>query len=689
MCRRLMSVALISALCLISTAGAQDVVWDFENGNAHGFTLWSVKPATAAPNDPNTAGDEALTGVGGDNGLPAAGLAWTIGLPTQFDGLKPAVAAKARVDLNGLLNYSLGTVRMPVDAGSLNTYNLNQHGDGVHTKDNDQIATSPTVLLYEGAALTVRSMGGGGAHPPVLDPNAALGYTDGSNGIAVRSATDGSVLATMHTNNKGTLKETALDLSAFAGQKVYFEVVDAFDGGWGWLAIDEMRITNAVVLRVVWDFENGNDHGFTLWSVKPATAAPNDPNTAGDEALTGVGGPNGLPAAGLAWTIGLPTQFDGLKPAIAAKARVDPNGLLNYSLGTLRMARDAGTLNTYNLNMHGDGIHTKSNDQIATSPLVLLYEGAVLTVRSMGGGGAHPPELDPNAALGYTDGSNGIAVRSAVDGALLATMHTNNKGTMRETTLDLSAFAGQKVYFEVVDAFDGGWGWLAIDEMRITNARSLRAAAMIVNDTGLTLGFDQAQKDRLEMLGYDVTLATGNDVKSDVFTPAEAEMFDVLVVSESIGSGDVNKLIGVHVPVMHQESFGWSRHFFTLGLNRVWKSDPNGMVDIVNDTHPIIVDAGLNAGHVQFFTNPGASWTTDMVASLVPGAVNLVQLTSEGVDYTLIFAIEAGTELADASLAVNRIVGFSLPGNNGYPASDMTAEAWALFGSAINWLDPD
>ena len=50
-------------------------------------------------------------------------------------------------------------------------------------------------------------------------------------------------------------------------------------------------------------------------------------------------------------------------------------------------------------------------------------------------------------------------------------------------------------------------------------------------------------------------------------------------------------------------------------------------------------------------------------------------VTSEGENFTLIFAIEAGTELANASLAANRIVGFSVPGNESFVAGGMTYDA--------------
>jgi hypothetical protein len=46
------------------------------------------------------------------------------------------------------------------------------------------------------------------------------------------------------------------------------------------------------------------------------------------------------------------------------------------------------------------------------------------------------------------------------------------EGTMpAEYTLDLSAFSGQSVVIEVVDAYAGSWGWVAVDEIRIKNVK--------------------------------------------------------------------------------------------------------------------------------------------------------------------------------------------------------------------------
>ncbi len=236
---------------------------------------------------------------------------------------------------------------------------------------------------------------------------------------------------------------------------------------------------------VIWDFEEGDDHGFTLTSVNPATAAPDDPATAGDEAVTGIGGPRGLPDAGVAWTVGRPDQFDGFRPALQEGDKIKADGTLEYNQpGTnhpfafpINGRGQESYLSTYNLTQWGDNVHTEQNDQIARSPLVLLGDGAVLTVWAYGGGsGTHAPALEPNPAAGYTTGSAGIAVLSAADGSFLTGVLTNGHGSLRQDTIDLSAYAGQKVRIEVVDAFDGAWGWLAVDEIRIANAISLGAA---------------------------------------------------------------------------------------------------------------------------------------------------------------------------------------------------------------------
>ncbi|MFO7656562.1 MAG: T9SS type A sorting domain-containing protein [Bacteroidales bacterium] len=251
---------MFTILCFISLTVKAQVVWDFENGEDHDFILRCIIDATPATDNADIAGDEAITGVGGVYGLPDAGIAWAIGPPNQFDGQSPAFSEGCHDDgPDGKLLYSacndpFGFVASQVNSRGqssyLNTYNLNQWGDRLHIQDNDQIATSPILELSADAMLYVWSLGGGLATStiaPVLDADPDSGYVNGSSGIAVLSADDGSLLASVHTSNRNVFSSDTIDLTAFAGQKVIIEVVDAFAGSWGWLAVDEIEITNATI----------------------------------------------------------------------------------------------------------------------------------------------------------------------------------------------------------------------------------------------------------------------------------------------------------------------------------------------------------------------------------------------------------------------------------------------------------
>ena len=261
--KSIVTVVLVT-FCFSSVIVKAQIVWDFEDGNDHGFTLWSVVPATPATDDPNTAGDEAVTGVGGSDGLPDAGHCWTIGPPNQFEGLKPAVDEGEHV-VNGVLKYTdandpFGVFEDPANpsfinprgqTSYLNTYNLNMWGDYLHSQYNDQIATSPPVLLSDDAMLIVWSYGGGSTNatfaPEMETDRENDGYWERSCGIAVLSEADKSWLASVFTQHRQHYDADTLDLSAFAGQTVILDVVDAFEGAWGWIAIDEIQITNATV----------------------------------------------------------------------------------------------------------------------------------------------------------------------------------------------------------------------------------------------------------------------------------------------------------------------------------------------------------------------------------------------------------------------------------------------------------
>ena len=256
---------ILAVFCLSTVTTNAQISWDFENGADHSFRLWSTSPATPADDNPDIAGDEAITGVGGDNGLPDAGIAWTIGPPNQFDGLEPAVDEGDHV-VGGVLQYNdsndpFGAYRdgpiaqyenLRGQSGYLNTYNLNQWGDHLHSESNIQIATSPAVELGSDAQLYVWSLGGGGDMAPQPAANREAGYLPGSCGIAVLSAADSSLLANIYTHNTGHYEDMGdtLDLSDYAGETVVIEVVDAFEGSYGWLSVDEIQISSATATGI-------------------------------------------------------------------------------------------------------------------------------------------------------------------------------------------------------------------------------------------------------------------------------------------------------------------------------------------------------------------------------------------------------------------------------------------------------
>ncbi|MBN1482897.1 T9SS type A sorting domain-containing protein [candidate division KSB1 bacterium] len=270
MYKMLLSFMTMLLLMSLNLAFADTISWDFEDGNDHGFTLRCLLPADPAPDDPDIAGDESITGVvvpsipsEAEAGLPIEGVAWTIGPPDQFDWQFPAVIEGCHV-VDDVLQYgpcndpfSVAVGDPPYDftngrgqSSYLNTYNLSQWGDDVHFENNDQIATSPTILLGEGAELTVWAFGNNTSRiAPEFDPDPAEAYLSGSGGIAVLTPAGDELLASLQvgaTGGDGTMPgEFLLDLSEFAGEQVIIEVVDAFQGGWGWLAIDEIQITNA------------------------------------------------------------------------------------------------------------------------------------------------------------------------------------------------------------------------------------------------------------------------------------------------------------------------------------------------------------------------------------------------------------------------------------------------------------
>jgi hypothetical protein len=562
----------------------------------------------------------------------------------------------------------------------LNTYNLSQWGDNLHTAANDQIATSPPVLLGDGAVLTVWAHGGGsGTQAPEYDPDPAGMYADGSSGIAVLLAEDFSLLASVLIDGHGTLKEATLDLSAFAGETVLIEVVDAFDGAWGWLAVDEIQITNATAKTaglVVQLVDGEPTMGFDQAQIDHLTMLGYYVRVIDQEEIR----------TDQTFTRADASDLDVLiiSESISSSG-ADP--LIGTSAPTMHQEA-YGWDNHYFMGAPVD-IHWESGSDVNiindTHPIVVDAGVSLGTLPFFDPSSSWTTEVAGNLAPGaellaqITVDGNDLAIAFAIEkGAELANASPAASRIVGFSLPGLDGMIEANVMTDEAWAlYDAAIRWL--DPPAPT-------AALVVSSTDLSAGFDQAIHDRLGAMGYVVTDVPSSDVGS-TFTIAEAETFDVLVVSESIGSSSADPLIGANVPMMHNESYGWDNHGFATKTNSKWVNDPDGMMDVVNDVHAISADAGLSAGPLQFFANPAASWTAELASALAPGAKNLAQMTSEGEDFALVFAIEQGAELVGGTQAVNRIVGFSIPGNESFAANDMTDDGWAFFEAAIRWLD--
>ena len=211
-----------------------------------------------------------------------------------------------------------------------------------------------------------------------------------------------------------------------------------------------------------------------------------------------------------------------------------------------------------------------------------------------------------------------------------------------------------------------------------------RAPIVQTTDGVLDWGFDAAQVDHLKTLGYDVQVIDMVELADETFTRADANSLELLIISESIGSSSADPLRGTSAPVMHQEAYGWDNWAFMGPADNIHWLAEQTEVEVINDTHPIMVDAGFPLGMLPWYTAPD-QYTTENISNMAPGAELLCKAATAVEDSAVVFAVEKGAELADGSLTPNRRVGFSIPGNRDglnqvdgiIDASIMTDEQWA------------
>jgi hypothetical protein len=181
----------------------------------------------------------------------------------------------------------------------------------------------------------------------------------------------------------------------------------------------------------------------------------------------------------------------------------------------------------------------------------------------------------------------------------------------------------------------------------------------------------------LEKRGFLVTLVDDN-----VSDPSDADGKDLIVISSTVGSGNVaDKYTAIAVPILNWESFLFDDLLMAAVGNDVEYGTITGQTDIkiVHADHPLA--AGLPAGPVPVYNSP-ENMTFGLAVTPNPTA-SIVARSNDGTDRPVLWAYEKDALLIDGvSKAAARRVGFFLS-NNTPPL--LNEAGYKLFDAAVNW----
>jgi len=168
----------------------------------------------------------------------------------------------------------------------------------------------------------------------------------------------------------------------------------------------------------------------------------------------------------------------------------------------------------------------------------------------------------------------------------------------------------------------------------------------IVNDPTLaTYPYDALIGDFLEGLGHTVTYFDDNESEADMEAAAAAA--DLVWISESVGSGNVNtKITEVEIPMIVGEPYAWDEMGMTLNSPCITSDVATTDIEIINPSH--FLAAGLS-GTVTVLTDITGP---DGVAQFANGKVGgqgtsiAIATLADGQTYDQIVVYEKGAELA-------------------------------------------
>jgi len=216
-----------------------------------------------------------------------------------------------------------------------------------------------------------------------------------------------------------------------------------------------------------------------------------------------------------------------------------------------------------------------------------------------------------------------------------------------------------------------------------------------IYDESNVLDNDGVLVDWLTAEGYTVTEATDDEMKSEFYFDDEITAHDFVVVSESVGSGNISQLKGLAIPVVSLEMwaskwdvFGWVPNN-TSGT--YYENSTENTIRILDGSHPLAAGFATDAeidivdgtDDVQFtnYSNPQVEHIP--VAELITSTPEQPQL--------VVFGIEEGTWLYQAQdtdpdgsvIAGARIAGVGISFNaNNY----ITDDGYTILRAAVSWV---
>ena len=203
--------------------------------------------------------------------------------------------------------------------------------------------------------------------------------------------------------------------------------------------------------------------------------------------------------------------------------------------------------------------------------------------------------------------------------------------------------------------------------------------AAVLAATGVFPG-DETVYAEIQALGFTVTLVDDNDVAGAIYTPADADLIDLLIISSSSASANIGSIFqDTATPVMTWERFLYDA-LTGFGMTGTTDTDDGTVnttqINIVNSAHPLA--GGLANGTYTVFGG-----LEDLVWGEVSPAAEVVAEVDigGGIFKPVLFVYEAGDVMQGGITAPAKRVAYFLPDQG---IGTLTADALTLLNGAIN-----